>query len=429
MYHEKRRKELLKQIGNDIAVIPTAPMRQRNSDVYYPFRPDSDFYYLTHFPEPSAVAVFAPGSKYGDFILFCQERDPEREIWDGHRYGPQGAVDEFSADSAFPICDLDEKIAELLIDREVIHCCIGRYPDFDERVVKWLNKARMKTRSGKASPQTVIDISRTVHQMRLYKNEDECSIVSKVAKITAAAHMHVMKHCLPGMMEYEIQAMIEHEFQVANCQTAYPSIVAAGENACILHYINNSSELKKDQLLLIDAGAEYDCYASDITRTFPVSGKFSARQKDVYEIVLEAQTKAIEAAMPGNRYEDVDSAAVTPITQGLIDLGILKCSLSEALETNAYRQYYMHKIGHWLGLDVHDVGPYQVNGESTTLEPGFYMTVEPGIYLSPSDELDEGWHGIGIRIEDDVLIEQEGHRITTSDVVKTISDIEQWMAG
>ena len=428
MTHELRRKRLMDQVGNGIAIIPNAPQRQRNSDVFYPYRPDSDFYFLTHFPEPDSVAVFAPGSDHGDYILFCRERNPEMERWEGYRAGLEGAVETYHADAAYPISELDDKIPELLGNREKIHCSIGRYPEFDENVVKWLNQARRKIRSGIGSPNEIVDISRTIHEYRLFKQPDEIELLKVAANVSANAHKGAMQICQPGVMEYEIQAAIEYQFQKHNCRTAYPSIVASGPNACVLHYIENACKLNEDDLLLIDAGAEYDCYAADITRTFPVNGKFSSHQRAVYEIVLEAQRKSIEIAIPGNRYSDVDETATSVIIDGLIDLGILKCSAMEALEKKAYRPYYMHKIGHWLGLDVHDVGEYRDSEGSRKLEAGMYMTVEPGIYLVPSDDLDENWHNIGIRIEDDVLLTDDGNFVMTAGAPKSISEIEQLMS-
>lgn len=417
----------MQQIGNGIAIIPNAPPRQRNSDVYYPYRPDSDFYYLTHFPEPHSVAVFAPGREDGEYILFCRDRDPEVERWDGKRAGLQGALHDYQADCAYPIDEIDEMMPLLLRHRGEIHCCLGRYPDFDASVIQWMNAAKKKIRSGIVVPGTIEDVSRTIHELRLFKQEDEYDHLEHAAKVSARAHLQAMKTCRPGMMEYQIQAKIECCFRENGCHTAYPSIVASGANACILHYIDNTQRVQDGDLLLIDAGAEYDCYAADITRTFPVNGKFSPAQKAVYEVVLEAQKIAIEAAVPGNRYSDVDSAATTALVDGLIDLGILKMSADIAIASGAYRQYYMHKVGHWLGLDVHDVGAYGDHNGSRRLEPGMYMTVEPGLYLSPSEILDEKWHGIGVRIEDDVLITEGGNVVMTADAPKTIPEIEQIM--
>ena len=429
MDFKQRRKHVIERIGNGIAVVPAAPVRQRNSDVSYPYRPNSDFYYLTHFPEPDAVAVLAPGSEHGDYILFCRERDPQKEIWDGRRSGQDGAVERYGADSSFPISSLDDMMPGLLKDREKIHYCIGHYPEFDARVVQWMNQSKRNIRAGIASPNEMVDLGRILHEMRLFKHPDEIDQLKFAASVSANAHLAAMRACHPDMMEYEIQAEIEYRFQKENCSTAYPSIVAAGSNTCVLHYIENSSKLRGGQLLLVDAGAENDCYAADITRTYPVNGKFTACQKAIYEIVLEAQSKAISTAIPGNRYSDVDNAATSTIVDGLIDVGILQGDRSELMESGAYQPYYMHKIGHWLGLDVHDVGEYRDKGGFRTLEAGMYMTVEPGIYLATSENLDEKWHGIGIRIEDDVLLTSDGGNcVTTAGVPKSISEIERVMS-
>ena len=423
-----RRTQVLASIGDGIGIIPTAPQKRRNSDVLYPFRPDSDFYYLTHFPEPEAVVVLAPGSKFGDYILFCRERDPKMEIWDGRRAGVEGAVEHYKADCAYAISKLDEYLPQLMEERERIYYPVGRYAEYDEMVVKWLNTARRRGRSGIRSPGEIVDIGQILHKMRLFKQPDEIEIIKQAAEISATAHRQAMLTSQPGMTEYGVQAEIERCFRQHGCEPAYPSIVASGENACVLHYIENSDELRDGALLLVDAGAELDCYASDITRTFPINGQFSGPQRAVYEVVLEAQKCAIEAARPGNRYNDVNDAATEVLVEGLISLGILKDSKDEALEKKTYQTYYMHKIGHWIGLDVHDVGTYRDDVGWRKLEPNIYMTIEPGLYLSPSEELDSKWHGIGIRIEDDVLITETGPLILTSNVPKEISEIEQLMS-
>ncbi len=427
---KERRAKLLESIGDGIAIVPTAPHQRRNSDVLYPYRPDSDFYFLTHFPEPEAVAVLAPGADAGDYILFCRARDPAKEIWDGHRAGIEGAIEHYGADAAYPISDLDSVLPGLMANRERVYCTLGRYADFDARIVRWLNQTRRQIRTGINAPGEIIEISELIHEMRLFKQPDEIETIMHAARISAQAHRHAMQSCRPGMTEYQMQAEIEYCFAKHGCTTAYPSIVASGVNACILHYVDNSDELSDGDLLLIDAGAELDCYASDITRTFPVNGRFSACQRAVYEVVLEAQQRSIDTVRAGKRYDDVAQIAIDTIVDGLIDLGILKCGRHEALESGAYKTYYMHKIGHWLGMDVHDVGAYRnKSGGSRKLEPNMYMTIEPGIYLAPSDELDEKWHGIGIRIEDDVLVTENGARVSTSDVPKKIDEIEHLMAG
>ena len=426
MNHQSRRKRFMESIADDVAIIPTAPPRQRNSDVEYRYRPDSDFYYLTHFAEPQAVAVFAPGSDEGDYILFCRNHDPKSERWDGHRAGLTGAVETFQADVAYSISEIDDRLPSLLRGRDQVHYCIGRYPEFDTAVINWLNEAKRGTRSGIRSPKKIVDIASTMHQMRLFKDKDEIEVMERAAKISAEAHKRAMRISRGGMNESEIQAEIEYWFQLNQCQYAYPSIVASGANACILHYVENSRQMQDGELLLIDAGAELDCYAADITRTFPIGNKFNPHQALIYEVVLEAQKKAIEMAVPGNRYDDVNDTATRVLTEGLIELGIIAGPVSEALESKTYREYYMHKIGHWLGLDVHDVGEYCDDaGNSRMLEPSMVMTIEPGLYLSASENLDEKWHDIGVRIEDDVLITGNGNRVLTEDVPKSISQIEQ----
>ncbi|MDE0309137.1 MAG: aminopeptidase P N-terminal domain-containing protein [Acidiferrobacterales bacterium] len=429
MNQAERRRQVMDRIGNGIAIIPNATQQRRNSDVYYTYRPDSDFYYLTRFPEPESVAILTPGGDEGDYILFCRAKDPDSELWEGRRHGPQGAVETFGADAAFGYDELDEKLPSLLENRDSIHYCLGRYPEFDQRVIGWLNQVRRMVRTGTKAPGGILDLGSILHEMRLFKTEREIEFMATASTVSAEAHRRAMQVCQPGMAEYEIQAEIEYWFQKNNCRTAYPSIVAAGENACILHYTDNSSDMKDGDLLLIDAGAEYDCYAADITRTFPVNGKYTAHQKAVYDVVLEAQRVAIEAVRPGKRYSDVDDAARLTIADGLIDLGILTGSAEEAIENNLVKKYYMHKVGHWLGIDVHDVGEYRDYDGMRRLEPGMYMTVEPGIYLSASDELDEHWHGIGIRIEDDVLVTEDGHRVMTGDVPKSTVEIEALMSG
>ncbi len=427
--YRERRARIMEKLDGAIGIIPTAPHQRRNSDVFYPYRPDSDFYYVTHFPEPEAVAVLTPGGTFGDFILFCRERDPQMEIWDGKRTGIEGAIELYQADAAYPISKLDEMLPGLIEGRERIFGPLGRYPEFDAQLMQWLNLARRKSRTGIRAPEQLVDIGSIIHEMRLVKEPEEIRTIIHVAQISANAHQHAMQVCRPEMTEFQIQAEVEWCFSRNDCAPAYPSIVASGANACILHYIENSTPLQDGDLLLIDAGAEYDGYASDITRTFPINGQYNACQRAVYEVVLEAQKRAIDAAKPGNRYSDVDNAARLTLIEGLIALGILAGSIDEALENETYQRYYMHRVGHWLGLDVHDVGHYRDDaGAWRQLEPNMYLTVEPGLYLSPSADLHPKWHGIGIRIEDDVLITEDSNRVTTSGVPKEMDEIEQLMA-
>ena len=424
MDFELRRKRVAEQIGNGIAIIPSAPVKRRNSDVHYPYRPDSDFYYLTGFDEPEAVAVIMPSDDSYEFVLFCRARDPLLELWDGTRVGPEGAIENHGAHQAFPISEIDSKMPELLEQYESIHYSIGRYPKFDDQVIGWLNTVKAKVRSGKRAPQRLADSAAILQEMRLFKDADELAVMKRCAEISAAAHCRAMRICLPGLYEYEIQAEIEHCFRRHGCDTAYPSIVAAGANACILHYIDNRDQLRDEELLLIDAGAEHHFYASDITRTFPINGKFSPQQREIYEIVLKAQKAAIASAKPGNVFSDVYAASASVIADGLCQLGLLSGTAEENLESGAIKKFYMHNVGHWLGMDVHDVGEYRNSNGSRNLEPGMCMTVEPGIYISKDADVPASWQGIGVRIEDDVFIKDGGCEVLTSGVPKEIGEIE-----
>ena len=429
--HARRRTELLNQIGsNDIVIVPTAPVKLRNGDVDYQYRADSDFYYLTGFSEPEAVAVICPGRPQGEYVIFCREKDPLREMWDGRRAGLEGAVSDYGADDAFPFDDMSEILPGMMEEREKVYTTVGRYPEFDALVLSWLTKIKEDSRSGKHAPYELVDLNHILHEQRLIKRQDEIALMRKVGKISAAGHMQAMQVCQPGMFEYQVQAELECEFRKAGSHyNAYQSIVAGGGNACILHYTENNCELNAGDLLLIDAGAEYECYAADISRTFPVSGKFSAEQRELYEIVLAAQNAAFDKCNPQHSWNDPHEAAVHVIAQGLLDVGILSGTLEEVLESQAYSQFYMHRTGHWLGMDVHDVGDYQVDEAWRQLEPGMVFTVEPGIYINPSEQVDARWHNIGIRIEDNVLIRKNGFENLTDGAPKMIEDIEAAMAG
>jgi len=430
--YRRRRKRLMDVINTGgIAILPAAPVRMRNRDVEYPYRPDSDFYYLTGFPEPEAVAVLIPDRPQGEYLLFCRERDPEREQWDGYRAGLEGACEIYGAEDAFPIDDLDEILPGLLENRERVFYTMGADPAFDQRVVGWLNRVRERVRTGVTAPAEFVTLQHHLHEMRLIKSPAEIRLMRKAAKFSAAAHQRAMRNCRPGMTEYQLEAELLHEFMSRGARSsAYPSIVGSGANGCILHYIENSATLADGDLVLIDAGAEYECYASDISRTFPVNGRFSKNQRAVYEIVLEAQAAAIGQVRPGNHWNDPHEAAVKVLTRGLVDLGILKGRAGVLVKKEAYRPYYMHRTGHWLGMDVHDVGDYKVDNEWRLLEPGMVMTVEPGLYLSPAVKgLAKRWHNIGIRIEDDVLVTKDGHEVLSADAPKAPDDIESLMAG
>lgn len=429
--YARRRKRLMDMMNEGaIAILPTAPARLRNRDVEYPFRPDSDFYYLTGFPEPEAVAVLIPDRPQGEFILFCRERDPKMEQWNGWRAGLEGACERYGADDAFPVEDLDDILPGLLENRERVFYTMGADPAFDQRVVKWLNRVRERVRAGVTAPAEFVSLQHLLHEMRLYKSPAEVRTMRKAARISAAAHQRAMRACRPGMTEYQLEAELLYEFmQLGARSPAYPSIVGGGANGCILHYTENNAELQDGDLVLIDAGAEVDCYASDITRTFPVNGTYSKVQRAVYEVVLAAQEAAIGQVKPGNHWNDPHEAAVRALTAGLVELGILKGRVSDLVRKEAYRDYYMHRTGHWLGMDVHDVGDYKVESEWRLLEPGMVMTIEPGLYLSAGIKgLAKRWWNIGIRIEDDVLVTGKGHEVLTAAAPKSIAAIESLMA-
>ena len=426
----RRRKRLMDIAGHGSIVIqPTALERIRNRDVYYPFRPDSDFYYLTGFPEPEAVLVLVPDRPQGECILFCRERDDEAETWHGRRAGLEGACELYGADDAFPITDLDDILPGLIENKERIYFTMGRYAEFDQRLVSWLNRVTSKGNAGIHAPDQFVSLGHVVHEMRLFKSSQELKAMRRAASIAAAAHRRAMVSCKAGMREYQVEAEILHSFLQQGARSpAYPSIVGGGANSCILHYTENSDVLKDGDLLLIDAGAEYDSYASDITRTFPVSGEYTPEQRQVYEIVLEAQLAAIAEVRPGNTWNEPHEAAIEVITRGLIDLGILKGRLRKLIDEEAYKPYYMHKTGHWLGMDVHDVGDYKVHDEWRVFEPGMVTTVEPGLYLAASlKDLAKQWWNIGVRIEDDVLVTETGHEILTIEAPKSVTAVEAAM--
>lgn len=427
---KKRRKNLIQHVGkNSVAILPTSPEKIRNRDAEYPFRADSDFYYLTGFKEPAAVAVFIPGRKEGEYILFCRERDPLMETWNGRRAGVEGAVDTHGAQQAFSIKQIDEIMPQLLENRERVFYTIGKDESFDKRLMEWVNKVRHKVRTGIVAPQEFISLDHILHEMRLRKSKAEISVMRKAAKISAEAHIKAMQACQPGVKEHVVEAELSHTFTKYGCPPAYTSIVGGGENACILHYIENDAELNDGELLLIDAGAELNCYASDITRTFPVNGVFSAEQKIIYEIVLRAQLAAISKVKPGNYWNQPHDAAVKELTKGLIANKLLRGNLQSNLKNQTYTKYYMHRTGHWLGLDVHDVGDYKVNGKWRKLEPGMALTIEPGLYIAPDTKgVAKKWWNIGVRIEDDVVVTKDGCEILSKHAPKTIKEIEKIMA-
>ena len=429
--YKRRRNQLMKMIGKDnIAIVSSSREQTRNRDVVYPFRQDSDFLYLTGFNEPDAVMVLVPGRTQAEYILFCREKDPTQETWHGRRAGQQGAVEAYAADDSFPISDIDDILPGLMEGRQKVFQVMGRYPEFDQKIMGWVSQIKAQSRSGLHVPHEFVSLDHLLHDMRLYKSRAEITLMKKAAKISVTAHKRAMKQCQPGKFEYTIEAEYNHEFSLHHAQHAYPPIVGGGENGCILHYTENASELIDGELLLIDAGCEVEGYASDITRTFPVNGKFSAAQRELYEIVLQAQQAAIDKVKPGNHWNDPHHAAVRVITKGLMDLKLLKGTLSKLLKEEAYKPFYMHRTGHWLGLDVHDVGDYKVGDQWRMLEPGMVLTVEPGIYIAANLKgVHRKWWNIGIRIEDDVLVTRDGHEILSAGLPSKIDAIEALMAG
>jgi len=427
--YSRRRQQVLDRLGDGVAVIPTAPERLRNRDAHYPYRFDSYFWYLSGFPEPEAVIVLI-GGKQAQSILFCREKNEEREIWDGFRHGPASAAEAFGFSEAHPIASLDEKLPQLIANRGTLWHSLGHDAEWDRRIAAALNAVRADSRSGTRAPGEIRDMRGLLDEMRLIKDAHEIDLMRRAADIASAGHACAMRACRPGMAEYELEAELSYEFRRRGADGhAYTPIVAGGTNACILHYVQNDKLLARHSLVLIDAGCELAGYASDITRSFPVGGRFSAEQREVYEIVLAAQQAAIEAVRPAASFMDYHQAALRVLTQGLIDLGLLAGSVDGALESEAYKPWYMHRTGHWLGLDVHDVGDYRSNTADdawTRLAPGMTLTVEPGLYLRPGAEVPRHLHGIGVRIEDDVLVTAEGCTVYTS-APKTVAEIEEVM--
>ncbi|MBC7945846.1 MAG: Xaa-Pro aminopeptidase [Burkholderiales bacterium] len=425
--YSERRRRLAALMQRGVAIIPTSPERARNRDSHYPYRFDSYFYYLTGFTEPDAVLVLIAGAQPSS-IVFCRDKDIEREIWDGFRYGPEGAQQTFGFDVCHSLAKLDETMPDLLADQPTLFFAIGADPAWDTRIVGWLNKVRQRARSGVAAPNQLSDVRVLLDDMRLIKSAGEIAVMRRAAQITAGAHQRAMRMAKPGLAEYEIEAELLHEFRRHGAQgPAYTSIVAAGANACVLHYVQNDAWLKDGDLVLIDAGCELDGYAADITRTFPANGKFSTVQKDVYQLVLAAQAAAIAAIKPGSNWVAPHDAAVRVLTQGMIDFKLIDGSVDAAIESEAYKKFYMHRTGHWLGLDVHDAGDYKRDGEWRELKPGMAMTVEPGCYIRPDDKVPEPFWNIGIRIEDDVLVTDQGREVLTADAPKAIDEIETLM--
>ncbi len=427
----RRRRQLMRMAGPDaIVVVAAAPERVRNNDAHYPYRQDSDFHYLTGFAEPEAVLALVPGRAAGETILFCRERDPERERWDGPRAGTEGAVARYGFDDAFPIEDVDDILPGLIEGRRRVYYHFGRDTEFDLKLIGWVNRVRALIRQGAKPPHEFVALSHLLHDLRLYKSRAELRLMRHSAKIAAEAHVRAMQATRPGMNEHAVEAELLHAFRRHGAVPSYEPIVGGGANACVLHYRANNALLADGTLLLIDAGAEYQCYASDITRTFPVGGRYSPEQRALYDIVLAAQLAAIDEVRSGRSFDAYHEAAVRTITKGLIRLGLLEGGLERNLREHTYRKFYMHKTGHWLGLDVHDVGDYRVDGEFRVLEPGMVVTVEPGLYIAPDAKgVPAKFRGIGIRIEDDVVVTRGAPDVLSADAPKDADAIEALMAA
>jgi Xaa-Pro aminopeptidase len=430
--HRDRRSALLRQmrtqVGGGLALVPTAPELARNRDSLFPFRHDSYFHYVCGFPEPDAVVALVAGKDgpAGDrHILFCREKNEERELWDGFRYGPDAAREIFGFDEAHPVADLDKRLPDLAADQPALYTPLGLFAPWDRKVTDLLNEVRNRVRAGVAAPEEIVDVRQALDVLRLVKDEHELKLMRHAAGISAGAHRRAMEHTRVGWFEYQVEAELTHEFLRLGAQAvAYPSIVAGGPNACVLHYRDNNRQLQDGEVLLIDAGCEYHSYASDITRTFPVNGKFTGPQKAVYELVLAAQQACIEALKPGVDFHDYHKVAERVLAQGYIDLGLCAGTLDEVLEKGGYKQFYMHRAGHWLGLDVHDAGLYKVKGASQKLVPGMVLTVEPGTYIRPADNVPERFWDIGVRIEDDVVVTATGIENLSAAAPKSVADVE-----
>jgi Xaa-Pro aminopeptidase len=421
--YTRRRKHLMALMEpNSIAIIPSAREQVRSRDTTYHFRQDSDFYYLSGITEPDAVLVLIPGRRHGQFVVFCRERDSGQELWHGNRAGPEGMCEQHRADDAFPVSDIDEILPGLLEGRDRVYYSMGRSTEFDRQIMGWVNQIRGQEASGAVPPGEFTDLDHMLHELRLMR---------RAAEISARAHCRAMRECRAGMYEYQLEAELQYEFARGGARfPAYASIVGSGTNACVMHYTDNSDKLRGGELVLIDAGCEMEYYASDVTRTFPVNGRFSKEQRALYELVLKVQQAAIEQVKPGNHWNQPHDASVKVLTEGLVELGLLRGRVSNLIKRNAHRAFYMHRVGHWLGLDVHDVGDYRVGEQWRVLEPGMVMTVEPGLYIPVENtRVAKKWRGIGIRIEDDVIVTDEGCEVISSGAPKTVAEIEALMAA
>jgi len=430
--YARRRRELMELMEPEsIAILPASEVQIRNNGVERRYRQHSDFHYLTGFDESDSVFVLIPGREYGEAILFCRERAHDHERWHGSITGPERAAELYGIDDAFPIDDIDDILPGLIEGRSRLYYAMGTHPRFDARILSWVNSIAMDNREGTEPPGEFIQLGQYLHELRLHKSAKEIDVLRHAARISTAAHIQVMENLTPGMMEYEVEAELQYQFSKRGARhPAYPSIVGGGSNACVLHYIDNDKVLEDGDLVLIDAGGEYEYYASDVTRTLPVSGKFTDEQAALYEIVLAAQLAAIEQVVPGNHWNQPHEAAVMELTNGLKEVGLLEGDVEELLEIGAYNQFYMHRTGHWLGLDVHDVGEYKVGGQWRVFEQGMVTTVEPGLYIpEDAENVPEAYRGIGIRIEDNVAVTRNGHDVLTDDIPKTIAEIEQTMSS
>lgn len=425
----RRRRQLMRMMGRgSLAILPASPPRLRNRDVHYPYRQDSDFYYLTGFGEPEAIALLMPGRPRGEFVLFCRERDAERETWDGARVGPARAVSGYGADEAFPSAAADERIPHLLAESERVYYTMGAHPEFDQRIIGWVTSLRAHG-AGVHAPDQFVGLDHLLHDLRLYKSRDEAQAMRRAARIAVQAHRRAMGRCRPGLYEYQLEAEFLHEFRSQGARPSYLPIVGSGPNSCVLHYHANDRQLRDGDLLLVDAGCEYDYYASDVTRTYPVNGRFSPEQRAIYEVVLEAHGAAIEAVAPGRSWGEPHDAAVRAVARGLRRLGLLEGTPASIVRSGSYKQFFMHRTGHWLGMDVHDVGDYKIGEAWRVLEPGMALTVEPGIYIPEGMRgVPRQWWGIGVRIEDDVLVTASGAEVLTADLPRD-PDVVAAMVG
>ncbi len=430
---KQRRSHIFAEMpASSIAILPSAEIQWRNGDAEYPFRQSSDFYYLTGFCEPEALALLVKDeADQEEYILFCRDFHPEEEVWTGPRIGLKGAKEFYGAQKSYDIASLDEKMPKLISNRTHFLYTLAQNEAFDEKMMHWVREARAKNRKGVSAPKLWIDLKAIIDRLRLRKSHYEIALMQKAATISATAHLELMKKCRPGIWEYQLEADFLYACYSEGVRTmAYNPIVGGGENACVLHYNQNDKVLKAGDLVLVDAGCEYQYYAADITRTFPVSGRFSDKQRAIYELVLKSQLAAIDLIRPGVYWDALQAKIVQVLTEGLIALGLLQGELELLLEQKAYQRFYMHSSGHWLGLDVHDAGEYKVNGKWLALEPGMVLTVEPGLYIEPNQkDIDKAWWGIGVRIEDDILVTESGHHVLSKEVPKTVEEIETVMAA